>query len=58
MNRNDLLELILDHANKHIPSKLPIWIHEFYIANLMAMSDIELAAELDQLETIAVSSGY
>lgn len=52
MNRNDLLELILDHANNQ-----GLW-SEVYIANLMAMADIELAAELDRLETIAVYGGY
>jgi hypothetical protein len=52
MNRNDILDLILDHAaNQGLYSV-------DYITNLMAMDDIALAAELDSLETIAVYGGF
>ena len=52
MNRSDLLDLILDHAdNQGLYS-------EDYIANLMAMDDTALSAELDRLETIAVYGGF
>lgn len=52
MTRNDLLELILDHAMNQ-----GLW-SEVYIANLMAMSDLDLSVELGRLETIAVYGGY
>jgi hypothetical protein len=52
MNRNDILELIEAHAIEQGIYSL------VYAFSLDSMSDIELAAELDRLETIAVYGGY
>jgi hypothetical protein len=52
MNRNDLLELIVAHANEQ-----GIYSAD-YVYTLDSMSIVDLEAELDRLETIAVYGGY
>ena len=52
MNRNELLELIEAHAiEQGIFSAA-------YLFTLYSMSDVDLSAELDRLETIVVYGGY
>ena len=49
MNRNDLIELILEHAiNQGMYS-------EFYMNRLSGMNDSELSLELERVEDIAVN---
>lgn len=52
MNRNDTIELILTHAIEQGSYS------EMYMDRLTGMTDIELDAELDRLETIAVYGGF
>jgi hypothetical protein len=48
----DTIELILDHADNQGLTD------ESYIEHLYTLNSIELAAELDRLETIAVYGGF
>lgn len=52
MNRNDLIELIIDHA-----IQLGRY-SELYFREVSAMSDRELFTELQNLEDVAIYGGY
>ena len=51
-SRHDIIELILTHAIEQGSYS------EMYMDHLTSMTDIELEAELDRLETIAVYGGF